>query len=81
MFKFQTVISGPGGWVGYLLKETNDETNRIGGINVKEGKLNINIHKGKELTVNELILLFSQLMQNDIKFLENKVYINYIEEQ
>ncbi|MNN16777.1 hypothetical protein D3C81_1299290 [compost metagenome] len=76
MFKFQTILSGYGNWAANLFKEDA----HIGGIGIQEEFLYVNIHKGKELTTKEIMLLFTQLLQNDSSLLDKKFEINIVEE-
>ena len=80
MFKFQTIASGYGTAAGYLYKEVDGKTINIGGFNItQDNEVHINIDEGKELSVKEIMLLFSQLMQNDDSFINKKVFLNKVE--
>lgn len=80
MFKFQMIAGGFGGWSGYLFKEKENKEICVGGLNIQQdNEVHINIYKGQELTVKELMLLISQLMQNNDNLIDKKIFINQIE--
>jgi hypothetical protein len=75
MFKFATIIQGPGQYWASLSFEKDRKTENIGGIGIKDDELIINFTE-RVLSVGEMNLLFAQLTSQDPTISSKKLQIN-----